>query len=302
MKKTFIVLGLVLSAVVLFCTGCTNGDGEVETASQVTNQEVNFSFFQVEMTQMGAQNAKVRGDGDAGAQSLSATAFTQLDVVLYSVKDKDVSYSFHQNKTDNADEFGSVTMKVPVGEYTMVAVADKNGNVRFNSLQEVEFVNKVTDMAYICQKITVKQGSNNFSCSLQRAVAKLRFTNTGDRGGDVNSLTFHLSGNVSNKFNPTTGLAVGTNEWSVTLSDLKTSFSVYAFLPSQEEQKTISVSLDVNDADGNVLKTLSFSDVSMKVNYCTNYKGDIFGMTSAASFTFGSGDFVDYGDAVTFEE
>lgn len=310
MKKTKTIFGFVLSAAVLFFTGCTSGNDGEATTSQVSNQEVNFSFFQVEMTPMGTQGAKTRGDGDSGAQSLSSSVFTKLDVYLYPVseKDKDNVISFQQNKTDNATEFGNVSMKVPVGEYTMVAVASKGGNVKFNSLQEVEFLNKVTDMAYVCQKITVKSGSNNFNCSLKRAVAKLKIANTGVRGDDAQSLTLHLSGNVSHKFNPTTGLAVGTSNITLTFTDInmvKTtggSYSIYAFLPSEDEKKTVNVTLDVKDADGNVLKTLSFSEVSMKVNYCTTYKGDMFGMTSAASFTFSSGDFVDYGDAITFDE
>ncbi len=310
MKKTSLILGFILSAVVLFFTGCTNGNDGVESTSQVANQEVNFAFFQVEVTPMSAQGAKMRGDGDTGAQSLSGTVFTKLDVVLYPVNenDKEKVISFNQNKADNTAEFGNVSMKVPAGDYTMVAVASKDGNVQFNSLQEVEFLNKVTDMAYICQKITVKQGSNNYNCSLQRAVAKLMFVNTGTRGNDVKNVTLHLSGNVSNKFNPTTGLAAGTNDITYThtgINRLKATgenYIFYAFLSNEEEQKSISLTLDASDADGNVLKTLSFSDVSMKVNYCTTYKGDIFGLTSAASFTFGSGDFVDYGDAVTFDE
>lgn len=310
MKKATTIFGFVFSAAVLFFTGCTSGNDGEATTSQVSNQDVNFSFFQVEMTPMGTQGAKTRGDGDSGAQSLSSSVFTKLDVYLYSVseKDKDNVVSFQQNKTDNATEFGNVSMKVPVGEYTMVAVASKDGNVQFNSLQEVEFLNKVTDMAYICQKITVKQGSNNYNCSMQRAVAKLMFVNTGTRGNDVKNITLHLSGNVSNKFNPTTGLAAGANDITLTHTGINKlwttgeSYIFYAFLSNEEEQKSISLTLDASDADGNVLKTLSFSDVSMKVNYCTTYKGDIFGLTSAASFTFGSGDFVDYGDAVTFDE
>ncbi len=310
MKKTSAIFGFVFSAAILFFTGCTSGNDGVETTSQVSNQEVNFSFFQVEMTPMGTQGAKTRGDSDSGEQSLSSSVFTKLDVYLYPVseKDKDKVLSFQQNKTDNATEFGNVSMKVPVGEYTMVAVASKGGNVQFNSVEEVEFLNKVTDMAYVSQKITVKNGSNNFSCSLKRAVAKLTITNTGVRGDDAQSITWHLSGNVSNKFNPTTGLAVGTNNINLTftgINKLKTTgetYSIYAFLPSEEEKKTVNFTLDVKDADDNVLKSLSFSEVSMKVNYCTNYKGDMYGLTSAASFTFSSGDFVGYGDAITFDE
>ena len=42
-------------------------------------------------------------------------------------------------KRETADNFGHVSMRVPVGEYDMVAVASKNADVKINSVTEVVF-------------------------------------------------------------------------------------------------------------------------------------------------------------------
>ncbi len=289
---------------ILVCTGCTKD--AVET-SQVETQVVNFSFFQVDMSPIETQSTRTRGDGTE--KSLGATDFTILDIALIPVNKsvKDTIYSFRQSKADDASTFGKVSMKVPVGEYKLVAIASKDGNVQIHSQTEAEFVGKVTDMAYICQDVVVKKDNNTFNCSLKRAVAKFKLSNTGTRDLSIKKFTIRATGNCSNKFNPSTGLATGTDGIAVSFTITKdTQMQVggaaifYAFLVNQEE-KNITVSVDINDADDNLLKSLEFSQVGMKVNYCTTYKGDVFGMTSTAGFTFYDEGFADYGET-TFEE
>lgn len=295
MKK--IIFSLVVS---LFFISCTNNVNE-EGASNTEYQSVSLSFFQTSISSMdGAKSMSSRVDEET-SKSLASTEFTNLDVVVYpTYTSYTKTFEVHQTKTDASSTFGSVSINLPVGDYILVAVASKCTNLKFTSQNEIEFPDKVTDMGFIRLPISVKKGSNSFSGILQRCVSKFKLTNNKDSSPNATSLKFHISGNCSNKFNPSSGNAVGTSgvEPTVTISSNK-SHSVYVFLSSDEE-KQINVSVDVLNSQNAILKTLTFDNVTLKKNCCTEYTGGVFTQDNTAAFTFTTTDFQDSGAGKDF--
>lgn len=246
--------------------------------------------------------AKTRADESSTSTALKDSPFTYLDISLIPTNGTGKTIVFRQVKAEMADNFGHVSMRVPVGEYDMVAVASKNADVKINSVTEVVFPNKVTDMAAVCQKIIVKEGSNTFNCDMKRSVAKFTIENTGATTDVVKKMKFRFSGNCSNKWNPTTGLAADvsvvtpTIEMNNTISRLHT----YVFLSSAEEEN-IKVDVEMLDSEGSLLKSLSFENVHLKTNYVTKYTtGDLFGVSSSTDFTFSNAEFMDSGTGKNF--
>ena len=301
MKKPF--TSLFMAIALLVSAGCTTENGDGNESSHVANQQVSLSFYQVTMQSLENSQAKTRADESSTSTALKNSPFTYLDISLIPINGTGNTIVFRQVKAEMADNnFGHVSMRVPVGEYNMVAVASKNADVKINSVTEVVFPNKVTDMAAVCQKIMVKEGSNTFNCDMKRSVAKFTIENTGARTDVVKKMKFRFSGNCSNKWNPTTGLAADVSVVTPTIEVDKTisRLHAYVFLSSAEEEN-IKVDVEMLDSEGTPLKSLSFENVHLKTNYVTKYTtGDLFGVSSSADFTFSDAEFMDSGTGKNF--
>ena len=77
--------------------------------------------------------------GDDGSKALKDCSFTYLHLVLIPTNGNGKTIDIVQDKNNQDIEFGKVSIKVPVGEYNMIAVASKNQNVQINSVNEVVF-------------------------------------------------------------------------------------------------------------------------------------------------------------------
>lgn len=285
---------------VLLCVGCTQ-DGANDNASQVSNQQVSLSFFETSLQPLQAKQALTRADESGTA--LKNSPFTYLNIALIPVNGQGKTIILQQSKSEVAENFGHVKLSVPIGEYHLVAVASKSAQVQINSLTEIIFPNRVTDMGYMKMKIDVKSGNNSLNCALKRAVAKFMITDTGKRSANITNLVFHFSGNCSNKLNPTTGLAADISDVNpvVEIAGSSNKYVAFVFLRSAEE-KNIKVGVELKNAAGTTLKTLNFENVHMKTNYVTEYKGALYDLSGMADFTFSDGDFIDSGTGKTFGE
>ena len=298
MNLKFSITSLFMAIALLVSAGCTTENGDGNESSHVANQQVSLSFYQVTMQSLENSQAKTRADESSTSTALKNSPFTYLDISLIPTNGTGKTIVFRQVKAEMTDNFGHVSMRVPVGEYDMVAVASKNADVKINSVTEVVFPNKVTDMAAVCQKIIVKEGSNTFNCDMKRSVAKFTIENTGATTDVVKKMKFRISGNCSNKWNPTADVSVVTPtiEMNNTISRLHT----YVFLSSAEEEN-IKVDVEMLDSEGTLLKSLSFENVHLKTNYVTKYTtGDLFGVSSSADFTFSNAEFMDSGTGKNF--
>ncbi len=297
MKKT-IKAGLAMTFAALFLMGCTSE--EVTNPSQVEYrqdefQDVNIRFFDATLEQMGAPQTR------GGDTSLSQN-FKRLDVALFSDDDATMKYTATQSSDDTS--FGTVTMRVPTGKYTLVGVAHKGltettKSATLESLEKVTFPNNlVGDVAYVKQAVTVNTiNSVAATCSLKRAVSLFRIHCSDDIPGEAKSIIIKFDKNCNFFFNPTTGFSTSSGgtqfEYTVnkTTDEVKTNrqFDVYLFLADETILTNVTVT---TVGEGNkVLNAMTFENVQLQVNYVTTYTGKFFTAGEDMAFSFTQGDF-----------
>lgn len=214
MKKAFIS-GMILFLAMTTTVSCTQENVMLETTPQVKNQEVRFCFFEKSIVPIGQDEesnlARTRADGSK--QSLKdANLYTDLQVCLIPKGDETTAgYTVRQENWD--DKFGNVSLQVPAGEYTLVAVAaktdlQKEERIEVKSRHEMTFANNIVrDMAYTLQDIKVESGSKAVTqnVSLKRAVScfELRATDIMPLTTKTQEIT--ISGSCGTVFNPSTG-------------------------------------------------------------------------------------------------
>lgn len=300
MKKT-IQAGLSMALATISFVGCTS-EGAMNVSSQVEYQDVNICFFDSQLEQMGAPSTRT-DDVPLGE------SFDQLDVALVSVKDVKTKYTASQSS--GTSKFGTVSMRVPTGEYTLLGIAHKcvitgmTKSATIESAEKVSFANNVVgDVAYVKQAVTV--GTLNpatTACSLKRAVALFRINCQDSIPKDAKEIDISFDKNCSFFLNPTTGLSAKTTDGThLTYTVNKTTdenranrtFGVYLFLA--EETTQTSVTVKTSDGSGKVLNTMTFNDVKLQVNHVTTYTGKFFTAGEGLSFSFSEGDFVSSSD------
>ena len=130
MHLKFSINSLFMAIALLVSAGCTTENGDGNESSHVANQQVSLSFYQVTMQSLENSQAKTRADESSTSTALKNSPFTYLDISLIPTNGTGKTIVFRQVKAEMADNFGHVSMQVPVGEYDMVAVASKNADVK----------------------------------------------------------------------------------------------------------------------------------------------------------------------------
>lgn len=294
-----------LFAAVMFTGMCAcSGEDALQQTSQVETSSVSFSFFDSTVEEFGKANLS-QGAMEANGESITRAGdntattwkkrFTRLDIAIIPVNSRQNIQYVHQSDATQSD-FGSATLRLPIGKYKMVAIASAmKGEVNIVSAEEVTFPENesLDDMAYVCKDIEVKSGSNTFNCQLERAISLLKFHSSDELPAGISKVEASLSGNISRVFNPTTGYGVkgagdNTQNRSWSLANLKPgkamTISMYVFLSSEKE--TIQADLNIYNTDNEVIKALHFDQVTLQQNHVTTYTGPLFTSGSAFEFTF----------------
>ena len=300
MKKAFIS-GMILFLAMTTTVSCTQENVMLETTPQVKNQEVRFCFFEKSIVPIGQDEesnlARTRADGSK--QSLKdANLYTDLQVCLIPKGDETTAgYTVRQENWD--DKFGNVSLQVPAGEYTLVAVAaktdlQKEERIEVKSRHEMTFANNIVrDMAYTLQDIKVESGSKAVTqnVSLKRAVScfKLQATDIMPLTSKTQEIT--ISGSCGTVFNPSTGFckekATITRNFSFEAKEhQKTGFhyTLYTLL-TDKDVTDIHITATAKDKEKKVIKTVSFDNVHLVIGKKTTYTGPIFTYPSNMSFT-----------------
>lgn len=214
MKNVF-TSGMILFLAMTTMVSCTQENVMLETTPQVKNQEVRFCFFESSIVPIGQDEesnlARTRADGSEKSLK-DAKLYTDLQVCLIPKGDETTAgYTVRQENWD--DKFGNVSLQVPAGEYTLVAVAAKTDlqqeeRIEVKSRYEMTFANNIVrDMAYTLQDIKVESGSKAVTqnVSLKRAVScfELRATDIMPLTTKTQEIT--ISGSCGTVFNPSTG-------------------------------------------------------------------------------------------------
>ena len=310
-----------LFAAVMFTGMCAcSGEDALQQTSQVETSSVSFSFFDSTVEEFGKANLS-QGAMEANGESITRAGdntattwkkrFTRLDIAIIPVNSRQNIQYVHQSDATQSN-FGSATLRLPIGKYKMVAIASAmKGEVNIVSAEEVTFPENesLDDMAYVCKDIEVKSGSNTFNCQLERAISLLKFHSSDELPAGISKVEASLSGNISRVFNPTTGYGVkgagdNTQNRSWSLANMKPgktmTISMYVFLSSEKE--TIQADLNIYNTDNEVIKALHFNQVTLQQNHVTTYTGPLFTSGSAFEFTFENTDLLKSDYDQTFDD
>lgn len=310
-----------LFAAVMFTGMCAcSSEDALQQTSQVETSSVSFSFFDSTVEEFGKANLS-QGAMEANGESITRAGdntattwkkrFTRLDIAIIPVNSRQNIQYVHQSDATQSD-FGSATLRLPIGKYKMVAIASAmKGEVNIVSAEEVTFPENesLDDMAYVCKDIEVKSGSNTFNCQLERAISLLKFHSSDELPAGISKVEASLSGNISRVFNPTTGYGVkgagdNTQNRSWSLANMKPgkamTISMYVFLSSEKE--TIQADLNIYNTDNEVIKALHFDQVTLQQNHVTTYTGPLFTSGSAFEFTFENTDLLKSDYDQTFDD
>ena len=300
MKKAF-TSGMILFLAMTTTVSCTQENVMLETTPQVKNQEVRFCFFESSIVPIGQDEesnlARTRADGSK--QSLKdAKLYTDLQVCLIPKGDETTAgYTVRQENWD--DKFGNVSLQVPAGEYTLVAVAAKTDlqqeeRIEVKSRYEMTFANNIVrDMAYTLQDIKVESGSKAVTqnVSLKRAVSCFELQATDIMPLTTKTQEITISGSCGTVFNPSTGFckekATITRNFSFEAKEhQKTGFhyTLYTLL-TDKDVTDIHITATAKDKEEKVIKTVSFDNVHLVIGKKTTYAGPIFTYPNNMSFT-----------------
>ena len=292
---------MILFLAMTTTVSCTQENVMLETTPQVKNQEVRFCFFEKSIVPIGQDEesnlARTRADGSK--QSLKdAKLYTDLEVCLIPKGDETTAgYTVRQENWD--DKFGNVSLQVPAGEYTLIAVAAKTDlqqeeRIEVKSRYEMTFANNIVrDMAYTLQDIKVESGSKAVTqnVSLKRAVSCFRLEATDPMPLTTKTQEITISGSCGTVFNPSTGFckekATITRNFSFEAKEhQKTGFhyTLYTLL-TDKDVTDIHITATAKDKEEKVIKTVSFDNVHLVIGKKTTYTGPIFTYPNNMSFT-----------------
>lgn len=300
MKNVF-TSGMILFLAMTTTVSCTQENVMLETTPQVKNQEVRFCFFESSIVPIGQDEesnlARTRADGSEKSLK-DAKLYTDLQVCLIPKGDETTAgYTVRQENWD--DKFGNVSLQVPAGEYTLVAVAAKTDlqqeeRIEVKSRYEMTFANNIVrDMAYTLQDIKVESGSKAVTqnVSLKRAVSCFELCATDIMPLTTKTQKITISGSCGTVFNPSTGFckekATITRNFSFEAKEhQKTGFhyTLYTLL-TDKDITDIHITATAKDKEEKVIKTVSFDNVHLVIGKKTTYTGPIFTYPNNMSFT-----------------
>lgn len=283
---------IVMAAIVLSIVACSN---DSELTNVVANQKetapvtVRVNDFSITTEEMPSGGGMTRAAQDPATYS----GVGAMTLAFYDAEDHEV-VKITQIKSDNTTytTFGQFTANLQVGTYTMVALGyyyHADDVFTLTSPTEAAFTSERPRETFCAtQSVTVTSASAlDLDVTLNRISSWLYIQSTDNRPAGIAKIrTTYAKGGKS--FNPTTGLATTdagfaqTNTPSAAIGSAVT-FSSYPFLATDEEN--INVTIQVLDADDNVLFAHTVNNVPFKRNRKTTLRGNIFTAgTSSAGF------------------
>lgn len=287
MKKHLMMAAIVLLA----ATGCTNESVETEVANQketapVTVRVNDFSITTEEMPSGGGMTRAAENPADY----LGVGA---IDLAFYSGGTE--VFKTTQIKSDGTtySTFGEFECNLPVGSYTMVVIG------RGYFADDVFTLTSPTAAGYTSERaretFVKTQAVNitsadpvNLSATLNRIVAKLEIISTDTRIDGVSKIrTTYSAGGKS--FNPTTGLATSNTGFNLTNTPsaaVGATIDVGSFVFLATDEQTVNITIDVLDANEDVMFTKYVANVPLKRNRQTVLSGPLFTSTAITSSAF----------------
>ena len=281
MKKNVIFAGLVL----MLATGCSKeSDNEVKSNDALVPVTVHVDGFTTTQEDFDVTRtaASISSNDDLNAVMLAFyNGSTETCKVVQLLKDV-TTYT----------TFGTFNLNLPMGNYTMVAIAYKDHETGLFGLTSPIAASYAGDHAFdtFVKTQTVNITTTNpvdVSATLNRVVSRLKVVSTDGRTADVASVRMTLSAG-GRSFNPTTGLAtVNTGIANTVINKANvgtTSSSLTNFFLATDEQK-MNVTIETLNANGGVIRSTTVNNVPFKRNRVTVLTGPMYNdVHSAGTF------------------
>lgn len=280
MKKEKLLAGLVLLA----ATACSNEreTNELNSGNQVpVTVHVNDFSMSVEDFPTVVTRAPQTVSSYAGVKAITL-AFYEGDTE---------TYKSTQLRADNTTytTFGQFTCSLALGTYTMVVLGyGSEKEITLTGKNNATFTDdRVRETFVYTKEVNVNStAALDLSATLSRVVAKLEIYSTDHRTANAAKMrtTFAAGGNG---LNPLTGFSTTNTGFSNTVNFTGTVNQVgasanYLFLNTDEQ--SMNVTIDVLDADDNIILQKEVNDVPLQRNRVTKLSGLLFssGASTAA--------------------
>lgn len=271
----------ILAALAVLACSCSIKEPRMECLAPVTVHLSGFSLGQEDFPFTKA----TEDPADYEAVNAITLAFYQGSTEVESI-------TRLKSATATYDTFGAFSLTLPMGSYTMVAVAytTKDGSpFELTSPTSAAFTG-----AHVYETFAVTQAVNigstaavDISATLERIVSSLKVVSTDGKTANVTNVRMTLSAG-GRAFNPTTGYATVNTGFSNTVGNTAavgaTSTSSTMFFLTGDEQ-TMDVTIETLDADGHTLFSTTVTDVPFQRNRVTKLTGAMYYNTGVgASF------------------
>lgn len=266
MKRNKIFAGLVL-----LLAACSSDDVVVNDNNEMAPVRVHLSGFTVSQEDFSPTRAAQDMADYSGVNAVTLAFYNGTTEV----------YKTTQAKGDA--NFGEYNLSLPMGSYTMVAVAytTKEGSLfTLTSPTQAAYTgDHVYETFTYTQTVSISNTEAvDISATLNRIVSMLTVISTDGKTADVSNvrMTFSAGGK---DFNPTTGLALTNTGFANTVGNsaavgATSTSSTCLFLTSDEQ--TMNVTIETLDADGNTLFSKTVTNVPLKRNRKTKLTGAMY--------------------------
>ena len=220
--------------------------------------------------------------------------FTKLNVQLFTTDGQKVLDKV-KTQTADSEDFGTMSLKLTPGTYTVVAVGHSSKvSASIKSPEVCQFTasngEKLTDTFCHCSQIVVGSSAADYTLPMYRAVAMVQFCLTDDQIPD-NFAFFKMdyTGGSAN-FNPTT--LEGITKSSQSENRIRNSLDIYQSytFPYLSATGTLKMTCTATDADGTIIRQRVFDAVPVTRNRITTYTGPFFadgdGQFTQSDFSF----------------
>ena len=284
--KTLKKLPLVIGVLALFAS-CNNESDTNTKSVQMAPVHVQINDFDISVQSMAPTRA---------AKPLAE--YNKVDAITLAFYDGNTEVyktTQYRGSLGGGETFGEFDLSLPLGSYTMVALAYgfQEGDVlTLTSPTQAAYTgDHARETFAVTQAVNITNTTAvNINATLNRIVAKLDVNSTDGRPAQASSIRVTFSGG-SKSFNPTTGLAVGNAGFSNVVSisaavGNATESGSYVFLATDEQ--TVDVTIEVLNSENTAIFTKQISNVPLKRNVTTILTGSMYTNNGNASFLINS--------------
>ena len=266
---------IVLAGLLLLLVSCGKEvDNQMERSIPVRVHVSDFSFSNEDFPAAATR---------AESSPVSYASIRAIDVAIFSGNTRVYAATQLKGDASTYTTFGEFECRLPIGTYTMVAVARNRSDGDEFTITSPTQAAYTTERARetFCNTQTIQvDGTTPVDVSpvMNRVMAMFWLTSTDAVPADVSRIrTTYTAGSKS--FNPTTGLATDDDGFVVTNSakpDKNGVLDIFSIVFLAADQETMDLTIDVLDANNTVLLTKHLKDVHFRRNQITKATGAVF--------------------------